>query len=356
MAPIPTVVHFEGLELESADDIVDHLRKGTTTRPADDHPFAWAVRFAADTPTNHALLGQAIATVVDQAVSDRQPPGGWVGEVVRLATNANVRTHGPALLRWLDGDTDAWSDAEVAGFLDQLFSVGDTPLAEGGAERIRALAQRPGCFDTGLAVVLRNWPWDAAALIGAGAAAAWSRGEAEVATGLTRIWQLEILPYRAELAHAVMACPSELQAAHRDAMSARFSADRLAELTGVLAACAAGEAQETETMTRRLVEVFGAFSRSDNPAAAALVIHPRDLDQHPWATQAARDQAALAAYLAKARGGLRPARLGAPNIALTHGPVTLLTVALEPATPSPANDMLVYRVGHRFKIGLERPT
>jgi hypothetical protein len=355
MAPIPTVIHFEGLELESAEHLAEHLRQGTTTRPQDDHPFAWAVRFAAEGPAHHALLGEAIAAIVERAARDGQRPFGWVGEVIRLATNANVHTHGPALLRWLDGDTGAWRDAEVDGFLDQLFSVGDTPLPDGAAERIRDLARRPGCFDTGLAVVLKNWPWDAAALIGAGAAAAWIRGEPEVATGLTRIWQHELLPYRAELVHAVMACPRALQVAQREAMDARFSADRLAELGEVLAACASGEAQETATMTRRLVEVFGAFARTGNPAAAALVLHPRDLDQHPWAAQAARDQAVLAAYLARAHGGTKPATLGDAHVALTLGPAALLTVAIAPETSSPANDMLVYRIGHRFKIGLERP-
>ncbi len=329
-----------------------HLRQRTTTRPLDYHPFDWAVRFATESAGNHALLAEAITKLVTEAIARGELPGGPIHDVMILAGNAQIVAHGSASLAWLDANTSDWSDADVDGLLNVLFTASGAELTESAGTKLRALAARPGCFDTGLALMLTNWPWEAATLIGESATEAWDRGETELAQTVARVWAHELVPYQAEVLHALSACPASLQAAHRDAIAARFPDSRGDAIRELITACDGGEISETRAVASRLVETFLAFSRAGNAQTARLVVHPRDLPDHAWAAQAHRDQAAVEAYVAAARRAPRPTRIGAPDELAHSGDATLYVVRAEPPT---ARSVLVHRVGHRFKIGLERP-
>jgi hypothetical protein len=352
---------FEGLTIDGPEDVVRHYRSKTQTRPRDDFYWAWISRFAASSPAARAMVGEAIALLVAEEGGDELRPTTELGQIMLIGEHAGVHTQLDPLRRRLMDDLTGLPDDEVETLLSWIIGAkphaAPTPLSDAELARVAALAARPGCFHPALALISRGAPpWQLPPFVAAHAEAAWQRGERFVRRLATE-WRLQpFAPYRLELLRALAGAPEELRTALRDAIVSRRSSEELEQLVE------SGWSDDPDESTAPYARATARLFAGAGPTTLrVLLVHPRDaqdLDLGPsFRAYAEKVEANADAFAADkqprtvlAVGDPRPLEPDGPEPGAPMCAVWVPVTVESPAGPE-TDEILVYRLGDRFKIG-----
>lgn len=354
---------FEGLQIDGPDDVVRHYEAGTQTRPRDEFPAEWMLRFAGHDATAREWVDEALRRLIVDRGGEELEPSRELNELINLASLIEGRKLLPLLRERLVRDTQGWSDQRAQRFLSWLVGAhpgrAGEPFEVDELERIEALGRRPGGFSSAGVIIATVAPWRLASFVREHLGDAVDRGE----ESLYRIafeWVNPLMaPYRLELLLAVAEARASLTDEVRQRIEAELRLRPPLDLDGVFEAAWQDPAQQNRVFGRMLVRAYveGGVSRR-----RALLVHPRDagglslpasFDEYAAAVQDRGE--ADDAPLRWPAGRLHSVGEPEPMPEGQAGAVEMFWVpfVIEPEGGKNREDrLLIYRLGDRFKVGL----
>ncbi len=352
-------MEFESISFSSADELAAQLRTPTHPRRGDAHPFDVWRRFAAVSELNRELLACAILVILAGAARDDFAPeridAGLLDEVIALARDTEIRVHEPIVMRRLESPLHDWTDRDARRLLGWLDGADLTQLLGSALPNLYRLGDRTGCTAPAIRGLLACRPWSAAQLVGESAVRAFARGE-PIIDAFAPLWDDLALPYRAEVLAPLRRSPGSLRNALRSCGAAR-DADGAA-LVGACLDDTADPRNVNGLMADALIRAFVAASnRGSEIEAKRLLLHPRDVTRD-------RDAGGHAYAIALQQEPAEFHDIGLTSEVVHTGPpeswnamgsdasVMWVPIRLRTAGVESTTHMALYRLGHRFKLGL----
>ncbi|MBN1946363.1 MAG: hypothetical protein JW797_11855 [Bradymonadales bacterium] len=139
-------MEFEGIRLSGASDVRYHILAETSTRPFDERPWDWVVRFARAHPEHQDWVEQGILAVIDEIGGRQLRPTDMLDEMVRLSEQCHVEALFQRLRDRLLQPLEGWTPGEVGTFLGWLIGFHAGQRLRPIADRIREHGNRAETF------------------------------------------------------------------------------------------------------------------------------------------------------------------------------------------------------------------